>query len=92
MLLGFVVAGTGFIFSLRSNMDLNKKLYNENPLFAYAKVDFFDCPQARASSAYSQRKKPPTFVGGFPSSGNRTRTCDLRVMSPTSYLLLYPAI
>ncbi len=28
----------------------------------------------------------------FPSSGNRTRTCDLRVMSPTSYLLLYPAM
>ncbi len=26
------------------------------------------------------------------SSGSRTRTCDLRVMSPTSYLLLYPAI
>ena len=26
------------------------------------------------------------------SSGNWTRTSDLRVMSPTSYLLLYPAI
>ncbi len=26
------------------------------------------------------------------SSGDTTRTCDLRVMSPTSYLLLYPAI
>ena len=25
-------------------------------------------------------------------SGSRTRTCDLRVMSPTSYLLLYPAL
>ena len=25
-------------------------------------------------------------------SGDRTRTCDLRVMSPTSYQLLYPAI
>ena len=24
--------------------------------------------------------------------GDRTRTCDLRVMSPTSYQLLYPAI
>ena len=29
---------------------------------------------------------------GFFSSGNRTRTCDLRVMSPTSCLLLYPAL
>ena len=28
----------------------------------------------------------------FCSSGGRTRTCDLRVMSPTSYQLLYPAI
>ena len=26
------------------------------------------------------------------SSGGRTRTCDLRVMSPTSYRLLYPAV
>ncbi len=28
----------------------------------------------------------------FQCSGNRTRTCDLRVMSPTSYQLLHPAI
>ena len=28
----------------------------------------------------------------FTCSGNRTRTCDLRVMSPTSCLLLYPAM
>ncbi len=26
------------------------------------------------------------------SSGDTTRTCDLRVMSPTSYLLLHPAM
>ena len=26
------------------------------------------------------------------SSGDTTRTCDLRVMSPTSYQLLHPAI
>ena len=25
-------------------------------------------------------------------SGGRIRTCDLRVMSPTSYQLLYPAV
>ena len=32
-------------------------------------------------------------MSGFEfSSGNRTRTCDLRVMSPTSCLLLYPAL
>lgn len=42
-------------------------------------------------------KKTDCFHNPFnsrfkPSSGNRTRTCDLRVMSPTSCLLLYPAI
>ncbi len=35
-------------------------------------------------------------VGGFRygllTSGGRTRTCDLRVMSPTSCQLLYPAV
>ena len=29
---------------------------------------------------------------GFPCSGGQTRTDDLRVMSPTSYQLLHPAI
>ena len=37
-------------------------------------------------------KKRVTISNDSCSSGNRTRTCDLRVMSPTSYLLLYPAI
>ncbi len=41
----------------------------------------------------SENKKA-TRKGGLSStsSGNWTRTSDLRVMSPTSYLLLYPAI
>ena len=37
-------------------------------------------------------KKELTFQLTLRSSGNWTRTSDLRVMSPTSYLLLYPAI
>ena len=37
-------------------------------------------------------KKPFSFLKGFPSSGSWTRTSDLWVMSPTSYLLLYPAM
>ena len=41
---------------------------------------------------FHKTKKPITTVIGFLSSGGRTRTCDLWVMSPTSYLLLYPAI
>ncbi len=55
-------------------------------------IGFFPCSQAQTSLACSQRKKPTTFVDGFLCSGNWTRTSDLRVMSPTSYLLLYPAI
>ena len=35
--------------------------------------------------------KPPKFRG-FLSSGGRTRTYGLRVMSPTSYHLLHPAM
>ncbi len=41
---------------------------------------------------FCPQKKPVSFETGFTSSGNWTRTSDLRVMSPTSYLLLYPAI
>ena len=40
------------------------------------------------------RIKKPSEVSfkGFLSSGGRTRTYDLRVMSPTSYQLLHSAI
>jgi hypothetical protein len=43
-------------------------------------------------SIFKNTKKPLDFSRGFLCSGNWTRTSDLRVMSPTSYLLLYPAI
>ncbi len=36
-------------------------------------------------------QKPPKFRG-FLCSGGRTRTYGLRVMSPTSYHLLHPAM
>ena len=42
-----------------------------------------------------ERTKQKTSRKGWFSklcSGGRTRTCDLRVMSPTSYRLLYPAV
>ena len=39
-----------------------------------------------------EKTKKAQQMLGFLSSGNRTRTCDLRVMSPTSCLLLYPAM
>ena len=38
------------------------------------------------------QNKKASLVRGFLRSGDWTRTSDLRVMSPTSYLLLYPAI
>ena len=53
---------------------------------------FFFFFQAGTCSACPQKKKPPTCVDGFLCSGDWTRTSDLRVMSPTSYLLLYPAM
>ena len=37
-------------------------------------------------------KKPVVTDWLFPCSGDTTRTCDLRVMSPTSYQLLHPAL
>jgi len=39
-----------------------------------------------------QKKRENQNGSLFLSSGDWTRTSDLRVMSPTSYLLLYPAI
>ena len=46
---------------------------------------------------YEKKKSAETLINkGFSAlnfgCGGRTRTCDLRVMSPTSYQLLHPAI
>ena len=41
---------------------------------------------------FSGIKKKPVIQLAFLCSGDRTRTCDLWVMSPTSYQLLHPAI
>ena len=41
---------------------------------------------------HNQRKTPPGWVVFFFGCGGRTRTYDLRVMSPTSFQLLYSAI
>ena len=46
----------------------------------------------RVRSCWANRKSRKIFrLSGF-SSGGRTRTSGLRVMSPTSYQLLYPAM
>ena len=43
--------------------------------------------------ATGQRESPETVeISGLFGCGERTRTSDLRVMSPTSYQLLYPAM
>jgi hypothetical protein len=41
------------------------------------------CPTAKMNS--SRERENPRICRGFSNSGGRIRTCDLRVMSPTSY-------
>ena len=62
---------------------------------------FPPAPGGRRAAAGGKRTQvlPPQKNKGslsatlyFSSSGGRTRTSDLRVMSPTSYQLLYPAV
>ena len=52
----------------------------------------FPLLQSLSKLHFYVKKKPLTLVNGFLCSGDWTRTSDLRVMSPTSYLLLYPAM
>ncbi len=50
-------------------------------------------PSDICEACYHSQKETPSFRMGFLSGcGGRTRTYDLRVMSPTSYQLLYSAI
>ena len=51
----------------------------------------FDLIQ-KVTGSVDSIKKPEPNDSGFPCSGDRTRTCDLRVMSPTSSQLLHPAM
>ena len=52
-----------------------------------------DKPLATRVDSRNKRKKPVRrLVFCLFSSGGRTRTSGLRVMSPTSYQLLYPAV
>ena len=49
-------------------------------------------PAAELGNTAAGRFRLGKWEGKEGSSGGRTRTCDLRVMSPTSYRLLYPAM
>ena len=45
------------------------------------------------SALHKKKRSPPFWVDfAFSGCGRRTRTSGLRVMSPTSFQLLYPAI
>ena len=56
-------------------------------------ADFFTGILRPSELGTTTNKKPrPLGLGFLSSSGGRTRTYDLRVMSPTSYQLLHPAI
>ena len=67
---------SGFAFQGGSFRNRNHKIHNG-----------VQCPQEIGVG----QKKPPDFSDGL-YSRDRTRTCDLRVMSPTSCQLLYPAL
>ena len=67
-------------------------LYKENRVFSQLFFYALILPSnLRLDSVYGI-KKPEPNDSGFPCSGDRTRTDGLRVMSPTSYQLLHPAI
>ena len=59
--------------------------------FRYVAGTFFT-KNRRVPKMKHPKIRKPLCLQGFQSSGSWTRTSDLRVMSPTSYLLLYPAI
>ena len=54
-------------------------------------IPFYDSLKTQIIIEFKAKKRV-TISDYSCSSGNWTRTSDLRVMSPTSYLLLYPAI
>ena len=58
------------------------------------KVPVWGNKRIHAAGPVVVKKKTADFVRNqrFYGCGDRTRTCDLRVMSPTSYQLLYSAI
>ena len=61
---------------------LNKKTEPNDSGFLVAGQDY---PSFKQSLIQFHPIKKPVNRLAFLSSGNRTRTCDLRVMSPTSY-------
>ena len=75
-------------FGWTSKRGLNKENRVVSQLFFYALILH---STLRLDSVYGI-KKPEPNDSGFPCSGDTTRTCDLRVMSPTSCQLLHPAI
>jgi len=63
-----------------------------NPeLRLYISLQLYDSLKTKTIIEFKAKKRV-TISDYSCSSGNWTRTSDLRVMSPTSYLLLYPAI
>ena len=89
--LTFLVAGTGFIsHCLRQRkMSQKKRLYYKPDLIFRSFLCRFQFLK-RAWEFHLQKNQILSYL--VCSSGNWTRTSDLRVMSPTSYLLLYPAM
>ena len=94
--MAFLVAGAGMTFALCCLVGPDREwLYLRKPECRKAPFCIFSFLYFRSSKLglILEMKKATNFsVNGFLSSGGRTRTYDLRVMSPTSYQLLHPAM
>jgi hypothetical protein len=63
----------------------SRVLYQLSYLADEKTAQAFDRGAAFARSSGRPTRETPPSRAAFPSSGGRIRTCDLRVMSPTSY-------
>ena len=86
-----LVAGV-VLFSLRLH-ESNWGCFTKESLCSLRSLQSFSLHGLASKLAAMNGKSPPNFVRkAFSSSGGRTWTYDLWVMSPTSYQLLHPAI
>ncbi len=87
---------TRFVWSAQAHrsamMDLNGGLTRKTELLRNSFFYAFNLHSSLRHDSVYGIKKPEPNDSGFLCSGDRTRTCDLRVMSPTSSQLLHPAM
>ena len=84
----YLVPGVSLAALRAADLKWSCLLGNPNPLRGF--WDFLRRLVSELPGSIKKSQGPKSL--GLPSSGGRTRTYDLRVMSPTSYQLLHPAI